>query len=142
MICTVSFTLNNELLSLELDAADYLNGLHINCHPLKKKGHITEVTVGENIVIIKQDAYYEGEDNINAYDWKGNHLWNIAEIVGGKRKYSGGFMSSLQTWQNASGFDLTKYKMGHSLYTCISEGFAFVIDLEDKKVVQIFPNQR
>lgn len=143
MICTVSFTLNDELLSLELDATDYLNGLYINCHPLKKKGHITEVTVGKNIVIIKQDAYYEGGNNINAYDWKGNHLWNIAEIIGdSNRMYNGGNICSKRILETRWGFVPEKYPVGHTFYNCVSEGNAYIIDLEDRKVVQVLHDQK
>lgn len=143
MICTMSFILNDESLSLELDATDYLNGLHINCHPLKRKDHITEVVVGENIVIIKQDAYYEGGNNINAYDWKGNYLWNIADIVDDRdRVYDGGNICPMRKLETRWGFVREKYPVGHTFYNCVSGGNAYIIDLEDRKVVQVLHDQK
>lgn len=143
MICTLSFILNDELLFLELDADNYLNGLHINCHPLKEKEHITEVVVGENIVIIKQDPYYEGGNNINAYDWQGHHLWNIADIVGERnRMYDGGNICPMRTLETRWGFIPEKYSAGHTFYNCVSGGNAYIIDLQDRNVVQVLHDQK
>ena len=139
--------MNNATLSLELLSLGYLEGMHINCVPLKKEEHITEITIGENIVIVHQDAYYEGGDNINAYDWQGNYLWNIADIVGIKgQKYSNSTIISFEELKENLEFDSKKepekYQQGHTLCFCTCEGNAYVIDLHDKQVLQVLHNQK
>ena len=65
-------------------------------------------------------------NNIDAYDWQGNHLWNIGDLVGDiKMQFN---------WMNhISATDARKHygvrcAPSSSLFACIAEGFVYIID--------------
>lgn len=74
------------------------------------------------------------ENNVNAYDWQGNHLWNIGELVGDIKMAFDGIthitpIEVEQTLGIKAGIHSDK------LFKCISGGFVFVIDAENKKML-------
>ena len=108
---------------------------------------ITDVCVSDGILLIRtQDRDFRDgrqtapiikddrqENNINAFDCQGNHLWNIGEIVGDiKMQFDGITHLSLEEAKNQYGISC---KTTSNLFKCISGGFVFIIDANDKKLL-------
>lgn len=119
--------------------------------------NIYEISITKDLVILTtEDPDFRGGalqapfvkesrkvNNINAYDWEGNHLWNIADLVGDIRMaFWGGSVTTVESLKGISGFDAAKFAEtdGHDLYACTAGGFMYVIDLDDRRIVQIFRN--
>ena len=71
---------------------------------------------------------------VDAYDYEGNHLWNIAEIIGnvGTNICNGHICST----QYLMGDSRDKYIEGHELFVCWdSNEMRYLIDLDEKKVI-------
>ena len=71
---------------------------------------------------------------VNAYDYDGNHLWNIAEIIGdvGFGICAGHVCSTEYLVEGAQ----DAYIEGHELFVCWdSLGMRYMIDLDEKKVI-------
>ena len=72
-------------------------------------------------------------NNIDAYDWQGNHLWNIGELVGDIKMQFDGF-------HHISAKDVklhyeVKCAPSHNLYASISGGQEFIIDSKKQKLL-------
>lgn len=76
-------------------------------------------------------------NNINAYDWDGNHLWNIADIVGDvKCPFCGGHFCSREFLKGLREFDMSKAVEGHTFFICFSwMDRQYIIDVTDRKVI-------
>lgn len=73
------------------------------------------------------------ENNVNAFDFQGNHLWNIGELVGDiKMAFDGIAHLSSEEAKNLYGVICTP---ASNLFKCISGGFVFIIDANDKKLL-------
>ena len=130
----------NKAFTMEIETA----GLYqINCGLCKIlafPGKVLKVSVADGILLVLTEDrdFRDGSDhapilkdnrqinNIDAYDWQGNHLWNIGELVGDiKIQFD---------WLNhISARDIKKYygvrcARSDSLYACIAEGFVYIID--------------
>ncbi len=74
------------------------------------------------------------ENNINAFDWKGNHLWNIGELVGDiKMAFDG--ITHITPTEAKQEYGIRVKKNTQSLFSCISGGFVFIIDAQRKKMI-------
>ena len=74
------------------------------------------------------------ENNINAFDWQGNHLWNIGELVGDiKMQFDA--ITHITPIEAKREFGLRLKKNAQSLFKCISGGFVFIIDAQSKKML-------
>ena len=79
-------------------------------------------------------------NNIDAYDWDGNHLWNIADIVGDiKMAFYGGYVCTKETYQDYYGYDESKVPDSHDLYAASTDGRLYLIDLETRRITQVLP---
>lgn len=76
-------------------------------------------------------------NNINAYDFDGNFLWNISEIVGEMHWYFyGGCIHSKKTLcQEYSIDDSLDINENHEFFTCCTDAKTYVIDITEKTVV-------
>lgn len=150
MNCRVSILVDNKVLRLQLDVSE-LKKMHINDGFLDSLDKIYEISITKDLVIVTtEDPDFRNgakcvpimkesrrENNITAYDWRGNRVWNIADMVGDlKMSFLGGSVCTIETLKNAVGFDERLVPEGHDLFTCVAEGFLFVIDLTDAKVLQ------
>jgi len=83
---------------------------------------------GCNIVLSTDRSSREDmTDNIDAYDKKGNHLWNISEVEGmSKDRYS-----YTAIWEE-----------GIDMFTCLTcDGISFVIGTENPHIIRTrFPS--
>lgn len=80
----MSFNLNilikDKLLSMTADSIPFKN-LSFKANMLN---NVFQVSITEDFVILTTESYSENKiitNNIDAYDWNGNHLWNISDIV-------------------------------------------------------------
>ncbi len=77
---------------------------------------------------------YGAYNYVNAYDYDGNHLWNIAEIIGnvGFGICAGHVCSTKYLIEDSK----DTYVDGHELFVCWdSLGMRYLIDLDDKRVI-------
>ncbi len=150
MNCRVRVIMDNKVLLLQMDISE-LKKMHINDAFLDSLDKICEISITKDLVIITtEDPDFRNgakcvpimkenrrENNITAYDWQGNRVWNIADIVGDiKMSFFGGSVCTIETLKNTVGFDERLVPEGHDLFTCVAEGFLFVVDLTDAKVLQ------
>lgn len=77
---------------------------------------------------------YSTYNYVDAYDYEGNHLWNIAEIIGDAGSgICDGYVCSTEYLMK--GCEDT-YIDGHELFVCWNEdGMRYLIDLDEKKVI-------
>ena len=73
------------------------------------------------------------ENNINAFDWQGNHLWNIGELVGDIKMAFDGITHITSDEANRE-FGIIAEPTSN-LYKCISGGFIFIIDVNSRKLL-------
>ena len=77
---------------------------------------------------------YSAYNYVNAYDYNGNYLWNIAEIIGdvGTGICDGYVCSSKYLLEDSK----EKYIEGHELFVCWDcYGMRYLIDLDEKRVL-------
>ena len=87
------------------------------------------IEVGGCRIVLDTDSGGRGQvtDNIDAYDMKGNHLWNISEVEGmSKDRYS---YSAI--WEE-----------GIDMFTCLTcDGISFVVGTENPHIIRTrFPS--
>lgn len=74
------------------------------------------------------------ENNVNAYDWQGNHLWNIGDLVGDiKMAFDG--ITYITPSEAKREFGIRPKLKGQCLFRCVSGGFMFVIDAANKEML-------
>ena len=73
------------------------------------------------------------QNNVNAYDWAGNHLWNIGELVGDiKMAFDG--ITHITPAEAKREFGIKVKRNARCLFRCVAGGFVFVIDAENRKI--------
>ena len=76
-------------------------------------------------------------NNIDAYDWQGNHLWNIGDIVGDiKRAFDGGGLTTKASVQQDNRL-LDVGDCSSDLFYCIADARRFLIDPIQKSILEI-----
>lgn len=109
---------------------------------------IREICIAEEIILIRtEDKDFRNgaqsapwvkdnreENNINAFDWKGNHLWNIGELVG-DIKMAFDAITHITPIEAKREYGIRVKKNTQSLFSCISGGFVFIIDAQRKKMI-------
>lgn len=122
--------------------------------------NIYEISVTPNrIIIVREDAEFrDGKkiasiikeactvSNIDAYDWNGNHLWNIADIVGDiKMLFFGGNVVTREQFINAPfakfNIDPSLVPTDHEFYSAGTDGRYYIIDMDTLEIVLIGPNK-
>lgn len=150
----MNILINGEILTLSINT-NTIKQVGFNKEILQLEDDIIDISVARNIVIIVTEdsdfrnclnqvdfvkPYKIKKNNINAYDWDGNYLWNISDIVGEiDMAFSGGCVASTNKLSTHYGFDRLKYSADSEIYTCVAGGKMYVIDLKGKKVIQILP---
>ena len=106
--------------------------------------NIIDVSVTKDFIIVttkylNQDTNEAIANNINAYDWDGNHLWNISDIIKNNTlTFWGGTLMPKKIVNECDEFDDLKCQNVGELYRCISfDNHIFTIDLTNKKVILI-----
>jgi len=108
---------------------------------------ICEICIAEEVILIRTEDrdFRDGrqsapwlkdnreENNVNAFDWQGNHLWNIGELVGDiKMQFDGIAYITPSVAKNEYGI---RPKKAQCLFSCVSGGFVFIIDALNKKML-------
>lgn len=109
---------------------------------------IREICIAEEIILIRtEDKDFRNgaqsapwvkdnceENNINAFDWQGNHLWNIGELVGDiKMAFDG--ITHITPAEAKRKFDIRTPFNAKCLFSCVACGFVFIIDAKNKKML-------
>ena len=140
--------MNGEKKSLEI-ATD---GMYVlNCSSGKKiefLDKICGICISDEVILVRtedrdfRNGFQSGvpfvkdnreENNVNAFDWQGNHLWNIGELVGDIKMAFDGMTYTTPDEVNRE-FGITP-KSCSNLYKCISGGFVFIIDTKSAKLI-------
>ena len=74
------------------------------------------------------------ENNVNAYDWQGNHLWNIGELVG-DIKMAFDSITHITSTEAKQEFGIKVPMNAQGLFRCVSSGFVFIIDAKNRKML-------
>ena len=129
----MSFNLNvlidGKLLSMTADSIPFKN-LSFKANMLT---NVFEISITEDIVILTTE--YSSEDkinanNIDAYDYNGNHLWNIADIVG---DVGTAFWGAVLTTAKLLELDLDC--KGPLLSCTAFDNRTFIIDINSRKLL-------
>lgn len=144
----VETQIGEKKLSFEIEST----GLYqINClsYVINKLDNITEILIADDIILILtedrdfrigslQAPFYKDErriNNLDAYDWKGHHLWNIGDIVGDiKTNFTGA------TFTTNNKLIVDKIVDVHNEYSaniliCFAGAYRFIIDPINKTII-------
>lgn len=109
---------------------------------------IREICIAEGIILIRtEDRDFRNgcqsapfvkdnreENNIHAFDWQGNHLWNIGELVGDIKMAFDGITHITPSEANSQ-FGIRLKRNAQGLFMCVSGGLVFIIDAFNKKML-------
>lgn len=154
----IEILMNNKCFSFSLDTNNVLpKGFCVSNYKKININKLSQISITEkNIITVKADLDFtpttvhtplRTQNNIDAYDWDGNHLWNISEIVGAlKIPFMGGYLWTDSFYKETLTRDLLRdineisnYIEGHILYSAITDRKGYVIDLDDRKVICTYP---
>ena len=147
MSFNISALFNQKLLNISADSFA-VNNLCVCSHMIESSENIYEVSMTKDFVIITTEYTVQSKsdtlstkiftNNIDAYDWDGNHLWNIADIIGDLHiPYFGGTVTTKDVMKNHFGFDEFKYDDSCELFCCSAGNHLYIIDLNCRKLVQV-----
>ncbi len=125
--------------------------IHIQNQTINPPDKIYGVSITKDMVItIREDRDFRSGakstpmfkderriNNIDAYDWNGNHLWNIGDIVGDLKTafFNGAVISKEEVLElNFPNFT-SDYDDSHDLYICNTLIDQFLIDLSDLHII-------
>jgi hypothetical protein len=142
---------NQKVASFRVNGSS-VHELGMYAHILKSLDVIYQVSISKDYLIVttedpsvrsgRWDPSFPKDrptNNINAYDWSGNHQWNIAEIVGDiKASFWGGTVTTKDLIANHAGIDTSKIDENHEFYCCTAtNSYLYLIDLTDRRLIQI-----
>lgn len=143
--------INQKLLHITTNALE-VNELSLCLHKLKSLANIYEVSITKDFVIVTAEEMSQKESgflncrsekigfvrNIHAYDWKGNHLWSIADIIGDTgMPLWGGTVTTKELLKAHVDFDESKCDEQCELYCCTAGSRMYIISLNSLKLLQI-----
>lgn len=99
---------------------------------VKNLGEVYEITIAKSQIIITNN--YGSHNNINSYDWYGNHLWNIGEIITNNTDtYDGcAVISKEQAIKSSPDIDVSNFQEGHDFLIAVSGAYHYIVDLNEK----------
>ena len=138
---------DQKLLNMSMDDLA-VNHLRLRSHMIESAENIYEISITKNVVIITTEYAIQRKsnpnstqiftNNINAYDWDGNHLWNIADIVGDlKIPFFGGTVTTKDIMKSHFGFDEYLNDDSCELFCCYAGNHLYIVDLNCRKLVQV-----
>ena len=145
----VTALFNKNVFRLELNAND-VKQFKIMDQEVDSPDRVYEFSITSKLVIVTasdrdfrngaKTAPWKKDDrrinNINAYDWDGNVLWNIGDIVGDiKTPFLGGWVTTKEILQE--GGTEVECPASHDLFMCFADARRYIIDLEERKVVKV-----
>lgn len=135
MSFSVKVLFNKKLLNISADIP-WVEKLCLCSHTIDKSEKVYEISITKDIVIITTE-YVTGEiltNNINAYDWDGNFLWNIGDIVG-DIKMAFDCVSCVFKKNAEKDLGIAISCETDILLECVAGGFIFIVDAINKKLL-------
>ena len=122
---------------------DDLYQISVMHHFVDFADRITEISITKDyIIVVTLPRDCKTNDNINAYDWDGNHLWNIGDIVGDiKIPFCGGQVVTAKQLNEPNCLESID-EVPSVLYSCVAGGFLFIIDPIQKRVIKKIAGMR
>ena len=152
--------INGNRLSICTMASDALKELHLlGAKNISSLDNITSVNVTKDFIILsktdrafrdgtkKSVGYDETRDrcinNIEAYDWDGNLVWNIGDIVGNiHRPFWDGIVIAGKDFEKVYGRPIPEECSKHDLLCSAADNILYVIDLSNSKLIGKYPEGR
>ena len=143
--------INNKILHFVSPDIKPLKDFNLNDCAVKSLDCIYEISIAENIVIIttEEPAFRNGDkmsceyeecsrECIKAYDWNGNFLWSIDDIIKDIRVpiYGGNLFSVDMLKSECPEINVDE---SHLFFNVCAAGKRYVVDLTDKKVLYTKP---
>ena len=128
--------------------SDNLSAINCRAGKVEFLETIRDICIAEEIILIRtEDRDFRNgcliapfvkenreENNVNAYDWSGNHLWNIGELVGDiKMAFDG--ITHITPTEAKREFGIKAKRNARCLFRCVAGGFVFVVDAESRKML-------
>lgn len=147
----ISALIDHKRISFSLDHLSEIKELAMYAQIMKFPDKICEIAITKEYLIvttelpgtwgdISKHAAHSNQaiTNINAYDWKGNRVWNISDIVGNIRSpFSGGTVTTKGLIVGHAGVNEAMINDSHELFVCTTmDDFLYIIDLTEKKLIQ------
>ena len=152
MSFSIHVLINNSALTITSSDIKNVKSLALPKKIIDSLDDVYEISITDKLVILTTEnpyfrdgakqapVYYEKvwqQNNINAYDWDGNHLWNIADIVGPIHHcFYGGCVTTKELFREDFSESLYEEIGNHALYACTAGSILYVIDLETQRVIQ------
>ena len=128
--------------------SDNLSAINCRAGKVEFLDTIRDICIAEEIILIRtEDRDFRNgcliapfvkenreENNVNAYDWSGNHLWNIGELVGDiKMAFDG--ITHITPTEAKREFGIKPKRNARCLFRCVAGGFVFIVDAESRKML-------
>ena len=143
----------NDIKTFTLKDLSLLDSLNIKDQTIIFPGGITEISITHDLFIIttadpifqdnKPHKFEEcSTDLIKAYDWQGNLVWSIKDIIPNINAplYGGFIVDQDHIMDILMGYDL-QYNNYHDFYVCFIGGLRYIIDLQERKVIAKSPTK-
>lgn len=156
----VYILINGKRLSVNTMSENALKELNLlGLNGIKSLDHIISVNVTKDFIILyKEDrAFRDGTrksvsydetwdrriNNIEAYDWDGNLVWNIGDIVGNiHRPFWGGIVIAGKDFEKVYGSAIPEECLNHDLLCCAAYDMVYVVDLSNSTFIGKYPEGR
>lgn len=114
-----------------------INEIGLSTHIFHPLEHIYDVSITKDFVIVVTQEDKNFSSTINTYDWNGNHLWNIADIIGDAKMLWGVFLTTKELMKHHSEFDESKYDDKCELFCCSADNHLYIVDLGKRELIQV-----
>lgn len=156
----VYILINGKRLSVNTMSENALKELNLlGLNGIKSLDHIISVNVTKDFIILyKEDrAFRDGTrksvgydetwdrriNNIEAYDWDGNLVWNIGDIVGNiHRPFWSGIVIAGKDFEKVYGSAIPEECLNHDLLCCAAYDMVYVVDLSNSTFIGKYPEGR
>ncbi len=156
----VNVLLDGKRLSLNVRSETDLKELYnLGLKNIKSLDHILSVDVTKDFIILSKEdrAFRDGTkksvsydetcdrriNNIEAYDWDGNLVWNIGDIVGNiHRPFWSGIVIAGRDFEKVYGSTIPEECCEHDLLCCPADDVIYVVDLFNSRFIGKYPEGR
>jgi len=141
MYTSITILLDNEKKYFEV-GKEILDEINISSSLLKLSHHISQISITKKFMVITTDWQYPC--NIDVYDWDGNHLWNIGEVIKDSDSHYSGceLITRSEAIKIATSCSEDDFKEGHEFLSAICGAFLYIIDLDEKRLIYKSPGAK
>ena len=145
----IEVQIDAQKLSFEIESSGVYQ-FNTRYHVIKKEDKITAIFLLKDMIIIRtedRDFHYGAKNvpwfkddrrinNIDAYEWNGNHIWNIGDIVGDvKMAFDVGSLTTRASVQ-MQGTLSTVNDCSFDLFYCYAGPYRYLIDPARGKILE------